>query len=486
MGNNNSSVTKSQEIKTKNQNILEQILAQDSDSEKQYNKINYGLDQQVNSIYNRTLPNDNYIGKNKINVYCDANKGLAMPYLANSDAFASETNYSDIFSSDSVSNKKIIEIISCTTNNQGNLYEILEKFAVNGGPIDHDCGANCQCIQETIEITGNFVRPYRDDTIFSATSPSPLTSSNYTQTQISPTSTPTSNYRVANSTNQYQNQQSLNLSPTSTGPVTLSPTSVEPLNRDRTTIDRNLQYFLQNNNRGNNLMGNMMGNLRGGATSGMQTSSDENDEITDSEEQTDRAFSTTSEISDTATSPLKKDNNASKKKNGMETSTDVEYYNEEEIEDETDDDNDDLEGLEDEDITEEGIILESDINTSDLYRMQKRIFASETETGSNNDIFASDNESDIFDEKYDDTITETISGSETYTQSRNYNDNNYQNANDYNDDDDEQTTEKVRKAMKQMNEYENVFDSEDRDIMRMNSSTDQYMKRPTQRNNKYN
>ena len=107
------------------------------------------------------------------------------------------------------------------------------------------------------------------------------------------------------------------------------------------------------------------------------------------------------------------------------------------IEDEPDDDDEDLEGIEDEDITEDGLLFDqSDITSSDLYRIQSRVFGSETDTEDNL-------ESDIG------------------------------------------FTEKVEAAMNQANRRKKMFDSEDRDILNMNSPTDRYLRKPFRKNNKY-
>lgn len=100
-------------------------------------------------------------------------------------------------------------------------------------------------------------------------------------------------------------------------------------------------------------------------------------------------------------------------------------------EDENDEDIDDIEIDDEDEDTEDGFMIEqSDINTSDLYKMQKRIFRSDTDTEDN-------------------------------------------------------YTDKVRDAMNTYNQRRKLFDSEDQDILGMNSTTDDYIKRPTNRNYKY-
>ena len=107
---------------------------------------------------------------------------------------------------------------------------------------------------------------------------------------------------------------------------------------------------------------------------------------------------------------------------------------------EDDDDDDDLEDLDldKEIITEDDdeIFNQSDINSSDLERMQSRIFAS----------------SDSLD--------------------------------------DNDTTEEVRLAMKELNKRgnkrANLFNSEQKRILAMDSPTDEFVNRPVSRNIKYN
>lgn len=103
--------------------------------------------------------------------------------------------------------------------------------------------------------------------------------------------------------------------------------------------------------------------------------------------------------------------------------------------DDDDDDDEELENIEDE-TTENGLFLEqSDITSSDLYRMQSRLFDSETETENIN--------SDI----------------------------------DF--------TEKVRDAMDRISKRKALFNSEDREILDMKSSTDRYSKKTYKKNSKY-
>jgi hypothetical protein len=106
-------------------------------------------------------------------------------------------------------------------------------------------------------------------------------------------------------------------------------------------------------------------------------------------------------------------------------------------EDDSDFDDEELEDIDNEDITEDGIMLEqSTINSSDLYKMQSRIFGSNT---SSNDLLS---ESDF--------------------------------------------TEQVRKAMVNVNRNKQMFSSEDQAILNMNSvSSEKLIKKKPKHNKKY-
>nr|QZX43069.2 hypothetical protein [Mimivirus sp.] len=118
------------------------------------------------------------------------------------------------------------------------------------------------------------------------------------------------------------------------------------------------------------------------------------------------------------------------------------------IDDEDDTDDEILEGIDDE-IEESGFAYDkSDIATSDLYEMQKRIFQSSDYDNRDNEL------------------------------STDFSDNNL----NINDDD---TTENVRWAMQRINLRKTLFDEEDNDILQMNSPSDNFDTRPIKRNNKY-
>ncbi len=184
------------------------------------------------------------------------------------------------------------------------------------------------------------------------------------------------------------------------------------------------------------------------------------EEFTDSEEYD--IFSATSEMSPVTSTPYetgkknqrneKKNHDSKNKKKDDDKNKTKEHDSKKkkQVDDEDDDDDDeDLEDL-DEELTEDGFIVQqSDINSSDLYRMQSRIFGS----------------------------TE----SEDFEVDTNRNQRNVK----YDFEEDNELTDQVRDAMKKVNSRRNKIDSEFEEIMEMNSSTDRYLKRPMSRNSKY-
>lgn len=284
---------------------------------------------------------------------------------------------------------KYIEVIVC----KGDLDELRENYAVNKNAPDHECRGNCKCIKHLFEV--------RDKN---------------TEDEI--------NTAIRNE-------------------LLASITSSE-------------------NDQGAKCPIHMHGGcgcaaMRGGADEITSTE----DAFDDSDEQTVDMFSDTSELSDTVTDTTTDDdsiidNKNKKKKVNNETDSDylVDTDSDEVLDvDESDDIEDELD-VDDEDLTEEGyIIQQSDISSTDLYRLQNNLFQSETDT-------------------------------EEFMQSR-VKKNNRNNRNRYDSDDDENTTDQVRRAMAKMNERGNIFDSESREILKMRSDSDHYLKRPVNRNNKY-
>lgn len=271
---------------------------------------------------------------------------------------------------------RFVELIICT--DQG---DIREKFAVHHNKPDHDCGPNCQCIEEIFEVSD------KKTSIFSPTS------SEGTKTQTI-------------------------FSATSSEPPVPAQTGGCPFCM-RSTKDR--------------MEGGVCSGLRNDNMVGGENNETSPDELTDSEDEIDEAYSETSDMSDTMTSP-EDDIEPKTRKKKLENMEEEEEEDEEDIEGYEDEI---LEGIDDEEITEDGFILEqSDISSSDLYRMQSRIFRSNTESVRSKD------------------------------------------------EEDEETTEKVRRAMNQI-DRRGMFDSEDRDILFNASSSEDFTRRPTRSNPKY-
>jgi len=150
-----------------------------------------------------------------------------------------------------------------------------------------------------------------------------------------------------------------------------------------------------------------------------------------------------------------------------------------EIVDESDDDDDssDLEELEVSDVESEDVenesedelpqerltLLQSDFNSEDLYRIQKRIFLSETETPQYSTHKKNNRSKKTHDQLWSDNLT---------------------------------TTERVRRVMDRMEDNKrlnnsdthNIFTTEEKKILKLNdfnSSTDRLLKRPLNKNSKY-
>lgn len=149
--------------------------------------------------------------------------------------------------------------------------------------------------------------------------------------------------------------------------------------------------------------------------------------------ESDSVFSTTSEAtSSTSDIEVSSLSSPSVSKSGSDSESDSMKKKHIKKVDENDSPNDDL-VVEDEIITEsDGIVLESDdINTSDIMKMQSRLFNSDTDTA-------------------DDTYTDI-----------------------------------VRDAMHDVKRKHNIYDSEEKEIVDMKSESMEYMKRPINKNMKY-
>lgn len=181
---------------------------------------------------------------------------------------------------------------------------------------------------------------------------------------------------------------------------------------------------------------------------GADDTSDSNDELTESSsDYLDNQFSATSsdELSDTSDNPADAKGQKTKKKNVIGDSSDEE-----------DEEDEDLE-IEDEEVAETGFVLESDISSSDLYRFQKNLFQSETD-------------SDM------DDIPDYLKASKSKQARVKFNKSNKF---------DHSLTREIKKAVNNLDN--GLFDSEAKEILGMTitSDTDRYLKRPINRNNKY-
>lgn len=488
MGNNNSNqgnktnvVNKhrTQPINEDGPNFLDEFYARDPQT--QVHRATNGIYQEADRMYNCIWQD---IGnESQLDVFSDPAKGIHLPYYSN-QTIGSDYRKDYLLSSE---NPKYIEFIYCETPvNGANEKEINEKYRVHQFEPDHDCKENCHCIRQFIEISANTSRVRNVDNFDNKNIFSPASNSQPGRpgAQVfSPTS--------SEGTYQYNTKGSTR--PTHTCPATQSGGMCPAMRGGMCSA----------------MQGGTCGVMQGGTCGAMWGGADNDtspETTTDSDEEFENAFSDTSEMSDTTTSPgnnyrgnyrgnyrdnirtqLRNLRDKSKMNQDMDTSSDEAISDatsdmstdmkkrkiatddnvtsemvDTSDQDEVDSIDEDLEGLEDEDIMEDGFLFEqSDVTSSDLYRMQSRIFGSETDTD------------------YE------------------YTENNFDN--EYNSDDNDSTTDIVQNAYHKMNLRKkinnsnpnnmrnSIFDSEDRDIMEMGigSSTDKYTKRTVKRNNKY-
>ncbi|AQN68403.1 hypothetical protein [Saudi moumouvirus] len=200
-----------------------------------------------------------------------------------------------------------------------------------------------------------------------------------------------------------------------------SPTSAEPI--ENNIIRRQTQQIQQ-------------GGQNPDLTSIDDTSTELNTDI----------ISTTSDDNNTS-EPSFGDNNQNKKISDKDLIFDSDDIKPETISLEDEDDEDEMLEDIDEELEELGFDYDqTDVTTSDLYNLQKRIFQSSDSQNSENTVDSMDDLENEFDE--------------------------------------DETTENVRWAMQRINLRNTLFDKEDNDIMQMNSS-DIYRSGTTRKNNKY-
>lgn len=441
MGNNNSSQGNNVDVfeTEKDVDLLREFYAKDSES--QFNKMSDKVHSKANKLYDRANKNNNIYIERRVEIFSDPSRGISLPYNVEKPSFSSDRNDQVVTSE----NPKYIEFVA-----EGMMNDMIEKYAVHKSRPNHECKKNCYCVEDMIDVVDNKKKIYN---------------SNMFNKSVLDSSETSSKDAIVRQNNTYNMLNKAVLSPTSSEPRTRN--IIVELNKSRENkVGGNCGMSYGGNygmsyggNCGSMLGGNCgqmyggncgsmyggnCGSMYGGAerkTNGNVHSDTSPDDIASSSEQSDRAFSTTSEMSETS-SPAFPSKKTDKKKPVNKNKSDDD--------DEPDIDDDELEGVDDEDITtENGFILEqSDIGSSDLYRMQSRVFGSETD--------------------------DSIDYSRNNKNSRN---------SDYDDD---EITDRVRNAMDKMNVRNNIFDSEDNDILNMNSSTDKYMKRPTKKNHKYN
>lgn len=427
MGNNNSGQKNEQNI-SREDNLLKVFYAKDRENE--IKKINEGIYDDANKIYDKIWDGNKYIFvEKKIDIFEHPARGIPMPYIVDKDSFGSESNYEQLVSSE---NPRYIEFIIC----KGDAGEFKQKFAVNKSVPYHECKENCPCIEEIVEVIGEKNRIYKKD----------KPEENTKFFSLSPTSSEPFDWKLYNTNPNMGNMEPRkeNGMGTDTCPGRITGKCPFGIGKCPYANGRRCPFSIE---LGPNIPGEMYNSmnhpkLMGGAKKGTGMNTSKKNELT---KQIGKAFSTTSEMNETSSSAIgekKKKKNKKHLENEDSTTTTSTSTTSTTISTTTDENDeeieDDLEGLEDEEDPEENgfIIEQSDISSSDLYRMQSRIFGSETQSMSSTDHKS-------------------------------------------------ETTENVRQAMNKMNSRKTLFDTEDRNILELNSSTDEFMKRPTNKNFKY-
>ncbi len=80
--------------------------------------------------------------KKKFDVFVDQ-RGVSMPYMSEDSSERNESNHSE--DADTI---KFIEFRVC----RDNISNITQKYAINLDTPNHDCGANCKCIEGSMKI----------------------------------------------------------------------------------------------------------------------------------------------------------------------------------------------------------------------------------------------------------------------------------------------------------------------------------------------
>jgi hypothetical protein len=157
MGNNNSiyATNDGDKMMTNSDSILLQLYGKSSDDQKV--KPDYYI-QQANNFMKEL---NNNISQKNIDVFINPS-GYDMPYVSRmvdipSTQLLVPNNDYDMFTSsgnsESESDIRYIEIELCRENGP----DAIQRFAVNQYSPDHTCGPNCECIMDTVQVTGGRV-----------------------------------------------------------------------------------------------------------------------------------------------------------------------------------------------------------------------------------------------------------------------------------------------------------------------------------------
>ena len=434
MGNNNSRQKNKIDIVSTtnddNPELLNQFYAEDPVN--QARKLKANIHATADRFFDKIWDNSN------VESYTDKSRGIKMPYISDKNLYGSETEHNPFISSE---NPAYIDFI--VNNNDA---DIQESYAVNKNIPDHDCKANCHCIKKVTELLSQ-ISNRNDEINLEDTDKIDIDSMNRNLMLMSVTS-------EDDDVGKLPNRISLRNDP---GKTTLMALKNNPDRGSKTVAVNNIW---SNNTRMNDAYSCKI-HLKGGCgCAGKKMAGGANNESDDtSEDNTDDSNDNMYDSSDTSEDSNYNPNNGDNKKNQKKKKVIGDETSDNDIldSDESDDINEELD-VDEEDISEDGYVIHSDITSSDLYNLQSKIFESDTE----------DSDEDARNFAQVSRVKKNINK-----------------MNDRILDDDDEITEEIRMAMREMNERDQMFDTETREIFRMNSDSDHYLKRSLKRNNKY-
>lgn len=466
----------------------------------------------IHKIKNRSARDYSLYGNvqngKQIEMFNDLEKGLSMPYESNRFT-SNQPNLSSEFMDESITSEdpKYIELIICTEDSNES-HE--ERFAINKFDPDHLCKGNCHCVMELWKYQHVSTIPYSETSVDDNQSFSRggYNKRNYNQSNNQSKNgsrNKSKNGSINRSNNNRYNNESNNQSENEFSDEQMNTIGGCDCNQNggcdyqiggaRNIVDTEDENFEDEQD----VTSEDLNQMDDGDDSGDTEKLDEDDEketfSTTDDENTDNTSDTSDDMERNNDTKLKKNKKKTNKKinvtNANKTNVNKTNANKtnaakfhlmkptvmqnnytSKSETDSGEDIEDLDGIEAEDVNDEddqGILLNSDITSSDLYNMQSRIFTSDTD-------------SELEDDQIDKKIKKDV---------------NY--ANLLNDDEDvdgalsseSEYTEKLTNAIKelkkqkQQNRISNIYDSEDKHIMDMNSSSEKYKTQKLKKNSKY-